>query len=166
MARVPTNGHQMSVRVNNINSKDGRFFAGFCKKTQERDNNRIGFDVLREAKIETRIDFVKSSSHKQNRHRLPWWSDWSAFISVALLYCHSYQIYDYRSNLHIRYKDSAFISVALFILSFFFIASYVLREDMVKLSAECVVKMKVAFYVLYRTQKMWRKVNWCLCICL
>ena len=78
----------------------------------------------------------------------------------------SYQTDVYRLNLHIRYKDSAFISVALFILSFFFIASYVLREDMVKLSAECVVKMKVAFYVLYRTQKMWRKVNWCLCICL
>ena len=49
----------------------------------------------------------------------------------------------------------ATISISLcfcyYVLSFFFIASYVLGEDIVKLRAKCVVKKKVAFYVLYST---------------
>ena len=70
----------------------------------------------------------------------------------------------------------ATISISLYfchyVLSFFFIASYVLGEDIVKLFffflrrkdiikqlVECVVKKKVAFYVLYSTSKMWQKVN-------
>ena len=61
------------------------------------------------------------------------------------------------SRLLLQLIAMATISISLYfcyyVLSFLFITNYVLGEDIVKLLAKCVVKKKVAFYVLYNTQK-------------
>ena len=45
MARVPTNGHQMLVRVNKLKQHGQEIFAGFCQKTQ--DLRHIQFKISR-----------------------------------------------------------------------------------------------------------------------
>ena len=81
-------------------------------------------------------------------------------ICIIQLFCpflciHECRFLDSKLVLLLQLIPMATISSSLcfcyYVLSFFFIASYVLGEDIVKLRAKCVVKKKVAFYVLYNT---------------
>ena len=81
-------------------------------------------------------------------------------ICIIQLFCsfcvhHECHFLDSKLLLLLQLIPMATISISLYfcyyVLSFFFIASYVLGEDIVKLRAKCVVKKKVAFYVLYST---------------
>ena len=106
------------------------------------------------------LTYSKSKSKKQKQNKSVSYSYFVIFVCI-----HECRFLGSRLLLLLMLQliSMAIISISLcfcyYVLSFFFIASYVLGEDTVKLLAKCVVKKKVAFYVLYSTQKMWRKVN-------
>ena len=92
------------------------------------------------------LTYSKSKNNKQNKS-----ISYSYFVIFVCI--HECRFLDSRLLLLLQLIPMAAISISLcfcyYALSFFFIASYVLGEDIVKLLARCVVKKQVAFYVLY-----------------
>ena len=96
------------------------------------------------------LTYSKSKKEKEKENKSVSYNYFVLF--VCILEC---RFLDSKLLLLLQLIPMATISISLcfcyYVLSFFFIARYVLGEDIVKLRAKCVVKKKVAFYVLYST---------------
>ena len=92
----------------------------------------------------------KSRNKKQKQNKSVSYSYFVIFVCI-----HECRFLGSRLLLLLQLIPMATISISLYfcyyVLSFFFIASYVLGENIRKLLAKCVFKKKVAFYVLYST---------------
>ena len=108
----------------------------------------IALQVLAKPQISFNIFQIQKRKKKQNKS-----VSYSYFVLFVCI--HECRFLDSRLLLLLQLIPMATISISLcfcyYVPSFFFIASYVLGEDIVKLRAKCVVKKKVAFYVLYST---------------